>query len=78
VERQKEWRTLANLLDNQFDVLLTFDRNMRYQQNFKKYSITVLLLNAPDNTYFTLSGLTEKIKEVLTQNPTSGPIEIKA
>lgn len=74
----KNGELLRLLLDNQFDALLTFDRNMRYQQNFKKYSIAVLVLNAPDNTYSTLSGLTENIKQILRNKLTSGPTEIKA
>lgn len=75
---KKNGELLRLLLDNQFDALLTFDRNMRYQQNFKKYSIAVLVLNAADNTYLTLSGLTENIKQILQNNLTNGPTEIKA
>jgi len=45
--RDKGWNGISNgkLLDlmiaDKFDAMLTFDRNLRYQQNFKKYSITV-------------------------------------
>jgi len=75
---KKNGDLLRLLLDNQFDALLTFDRNMRYQQNFKKYSIAVLVLNAADNTYLTLRELTENIKQILQNNLASGPTEIKA
>lgn len=43
-------RLLALLTENNFDALLTFDKNLQYQQNFTKYTITVIVLNAPDNT----------------------------
>jgi len=75
---KKNGALLELLLENQFDVLMTFDRNMQYQQNFKKYSIAVLVLNAPDNTYLTLNGLIGKIKEILNNEIKSGPTEIKA
>jgi hypothetical protein len=32
------------------DVLLTFDKNLRYPQNFKRYDLPVLILDAEDNT----------------------------
>jgi hypothetical protein len=30
------------MLDEKFDVLLTFDQNLEHQQNFDKYPIAVL------------------------------------
>ena len=45
---------LKLMIENNFDVLMTFDKNMRYQQNFSKYSIPVFVLNAEDNSYITL------------------------
>ena len=39
------------MLEKEFDTLLTFDKNLQYQQNFAKYPITVFVLNAEDNTY---------------------------
>ena len=49
-------------MENNFDALLTFDKNLQYQQNFKKYSIPVLVLNAVDNTYLNLCKLVPKVK----------------
>ncbi len=60
-----------------FDVLLTFDRNLKYQQNFKKYPIPVIILNASDNSYLTLSKLVLKIKIVLATNLNPGAFEIR-
>ena len=81
--RDKGWNGISNgkLLDlmiaDKFDALLTFDRNLKYQQNFKKYSITVFVLNAPDNSYETLSKLVPAIKETMKGKLLPGPIEIK-
>lgn len=81
--RDKGWQEKENgellslMIADHFDVFLTFDRNIRYQQNFKKYSIAVLILNAPDNSYLTLTKLVPKIKSVLASTLTMGPTEIK-
>jgi hypothetical protein len=69
--REKQWNGIKNgellklLLDGGFDALLTFDKNLQYQQNFSKYSITVFVLTAKINQYKELTKLTPKIKEYL-------------
>jgi len=78
----KAWTGISNgkllelLIQNGFDVLLTFDKNLQYQQNFKKYSITVFVLNASDNSYSTLSKMIPKIKASLNKELKPGPTEI--
>lgn len=74
---KKNGELLKPLLENSFDVLLTFDRNMQFQQNFKKYTIAVFVLNAPDNTYIALSQLVVGIKNVLKGKLPIGPLEVK-
>ena len=56
---------LSLLLANGFEALLTFDKNLQYQQNFKKYTIPVLVLNSSDNTYLNLKKLLPKINDYL-------------
>jgi len=79
----KGWTGISNgkllglLTENNFDALLTFDKNLQYQQNFTKYTITVIVLNAPDNSYATLKNLVHKIKEILTTDLKAGPNEIE-
>jgi hypothetical protein len=79
----KGWTGISNgkllglLIENKFDALLTFDKNLQYQQNFSKYSISVLILTAPDNSYLTLKSLVPEIKRVLLTALKSGPTEIK-
>lgn len=66
------------MLEEAFDVLFTFDRNLQFQQNFLKYPIAVIVLNAQDNTYITLKELVPQIREVLNKDLSTGPTEIKA
>lgn len=79
----KGWTGVTNgkllelLIENKFDALLTFDKNLQYQQNFTKYSIAVIVLNASDNSYLTLKNLVPKINDLLVKELKSGPTEIK-
>jgi len=65
-------------LDNEFDALLTFDKNLQHQQNFEKYSLTVFVLSARINRHEELTKLTPHIREIL-EIPflPKGPIVIK-
>lgn len=82
--RDKNWNGKKNgellvlLLEEGFDALLTFDRNLQFQQNFNRYSLPVLALNAQDNTYFVLKKLVPQIKSKLQEGLKAGPNEIKA
>ena len=71
-------RLLTLLTENAFDALLTFDKNLQYQQNFSKYTIAVLVLNAPDNSYLTLKKLLPKIKQALKEKLRNGPTGINS
>lgn len=70
-------KLLEQLTSNNFDVLLTFDKNLQYQQNFKRYSISVLVLNAADNRYQTLKPLMETVNQLLIGTLNPGPIEVR-
>src|SRR5258705_2848957 len=71
--RDKGWNGKKNgellelMRSEDFDALLTFDKNLQYQQNFQKFSLPVLVLNAPDNSYETLSHLVPNIQLVLNK-----------
>lgn len=58
---RKNGELLGLMINNGFDVLLTFDKNLQYQQNFSKYTITVLVLSARINTYQELTKLSNKV-----------------
>jgi len=58
----KNGELLKLMLAENFDVLLTFDKNLRYQQNLQKYPIAVFVLVAQRNQYRFLVPLVDKIK----------------
>lgn len=60
---KKNGELMKLMIENNFNLLLTFDKNLQFQQNFDKYSISVLVLSAKDNTYKTLIELIPLVKE---------------
>jgi hypothetical protein len=81
--KERGWNGLKNgvllqkLLENNFDALITFDKNMQHQQNFKKYPITVFVLSAPINKYSLLTKLSPKLLVLLGTTLNPGPVEIR-
>ncbi len=75
---KKNGELLKLMLEQDFEILLTFDRNLQYQQNFVKYPIAVFVMNAEDNAYLTLKPLIPIIHQYLTKELKPGPTEIKA
>jgi predicted nuclease of predicted toxin-antitoxin system len=65
-------------MQNGFSALLTFDKNLQYQQNFRRFPITVLLLSARDNQFDTLRPLMPAVIEKLNAALVPGVIQIKA
>ncbi len=74
----KNGQLLQLMSEEDFNALLTFDKNLQHQQNFQKYTITIFVLSALNNTYIELTKLSPKVHEYLSQNILpSGPIIIK-
>ncbi|TAL61951.1 MAG: hypothetical protein EPN85_03595 [Bacteroidetes bacterium] len=65
------------LIENNFNALIAYDKNLQHQQNFKKYPITVFVLSARVNTYPLLTKLSPQIMECLNMPLVTGHIEIK-
>ena len=81
--QEKNWQGIKNgelllkMLQEDFDALLTFDKNLQHQQNFNKYTLTVFVYQANINLYEVLSPLSPKILSILEQdNFNPGPIVI--
>ena len=51
----KNGKLLSQCVDKSFDIVLTIDKNMMFQQNLDKYFITIVILDS----------LTSKIDELL-------------
>ncbi|MBA3665378.1 MAG: DUF5615 family PIN-like protein [Bacteroidetes bacterium] len=81
--REKGWTGVTNgnllklMAEEKFDALITFDQNLQHQQNFKKHTLTVFVLVAPDNSYLTLKGLVPKVLTLIGDGLVSGPIEVR-
>jgi predicted nuclease of predicted toxin-antitoxin system len=69
--REKAWSGKTNgellrLLDsNGFDVLITADKNLRFQQPVQKHNAAIIPLRASDNRLQTLKQLVPKILRIL-------------
>ena len=80
--REKGWAGKSNgkllqlMIEDKFDALVTFDKNLQYQQNFQKYTLAVFVLIARDNTYLTLKELVPKIMLIIDGGLVPGPIEV--
>jgi Domain of unknown function (DUF5615) len=57
---------LLRVAENEFDVFITVDRNLSFQQNLPKFNIAVLVLHAPSNRLADLRPLALKILSTLT------------
>ena len=58
---------LLQLAEQDFDVFLTVDRNLYFQQNLPKFNIAVLVMVAKTNRLADLQPLVPKILEELTR-----------
>ena len=64
------WATIKNgellaLAEKEFDVFLTVDRNLAFQQNLPKFAIAVLVLHARSNRLADLKPLAENVLSIL-------------
>jgi predicted nuclease of predicted toxin-antitoxin system len=62
---KKDAELLSLLEEQHFDSLLTFDKNMRYQQNSSKATVTVIVLSAKLNSYKELTKLSPQVMQLL-------------
>jgi predicted nuclease of predicted toxin-antitoxin system len=74
---KKNGELLSLMLAEDFDALLTFDKNLEHQQNFEKYPIAVIVLIAENNTYALLSELVENVKFELEQSVKTGVTKVQ-
>jgi len=67
---QMGWAAIKNgellaLADKDFDVFVTVDRNLSFQQNLPKYNVAVMVLRAQSNRLRDLSPLVPQRLELL-------------
>lgn len=68
---------LKLMVNANFQVFITADKNLQFQQNLTKYPITIFLLNAYNNKYSTHKPLIPLVLEKLTEEMEPGLIEIR-
>jgi hypothetical protein len=67
---QMGWATVKNgellaLAEREFEVFITVDRNLSFQQNLPKFNIAVLVLEAKSNRLADLKPLAPKLLAIL-------------
>ncbi len=67
---QMGWATIKNgelliLAEDEFDVFLTVDRNLSFQQNLPRFNLAVMVLGAQSNRLLDLRSLVPKLLELL-------------
>ena len=45
----KNGKLMSLCVENNFDILLTIDKNLRFQQNLDKYFLTIAILNSKNS-----------------------------
>lgn len=56
---------LLVLAEAEFDVFITVDRNLSFQQNLSQFDIVVIILQAPSNRLADLQPLAPKVLAIL-------------
>jgi len=56
---------LIRLATGQFEVFVTIDQNLTFQQNLSTVAIAIVMLAAPDNRLETLKPLIPQVQEAL-------------
>ncbi len=73
---KKNGELLGLVVFNGFDVFITKDRNLKYQQNLNKLGITIVVLISKSNDEKDLTALLLKAKKLLKSKSTKRIIEI--
>jgi hypothetical protein len=72
--RQEGWTGIANsqllaLVSQSFDVFVTVDRNLSFQQNLPSFSIAVIVLHATSNRLAELRVLIPELSKAIESAP---------
>lgn len=80
--RDKEWLGQKNgallklIMENEFELFVTVDRNLPYQQNIEKLTFTICVLCAVNNRLETLSKLIPRLFGKLAEGNLQNVIEV--
>jgi len=66
---KKNGELLAAMEEEGFDMLLTVDKNIPYQQNTDKLNVKIVILRTYDNRYKTLKAHIPTIEDAINESP---------
>jgi hypothetical protein len=69
---KKNGELLTLLEEERFDLFITADKNLQFQQNLKDAKVGIFVLNAPNNRFDTLSEFMEKTNKLIETEPGKG------
>jgi len=72
----KNGKLLQLAVENEFQVMITMDRNIKNQQNLALLNIAIIILIAKDNRVDTVSKFIPKIKTLLEKGIDKNIVEI--
>jgi hypothetical protein len=75
---EKKNGELLRLVEEQFEVFLTVDQNLRHQQNLRTTSLRIVILVAERNDYDLLAALIPKVTEAFSTLTSGEVIEISS
>jgi len=64
----KNGELIGVINNNNFDFFISFDTNLKFQQNIKSFNFHFIVIKAKDNTYNTIKKLLPKIKYILNKS----------
>lgn len=67
---------LLKLVENEFEVFLTVDQNLRHQQNLTSSPLRFVVLVAASNQYDNLAPLIPQLKDALTKLAPGDVVEV--
>lgn len=67
---------LLRLVEGDFDVFITVDQNLRYQQNLSSSKLRVIILIAASNQYDDLAPLIPQVEKMLADISPGSVVEI--
>ncbi len=70
-QSKKNGELLSAMVESKFDVLLTADRNLRFQQNLPEVNILVVILISNDNRLRSIIGSIDLIESEINNYATS-------
>lgn len=70
--------SLMKLAEDAFDIFVTVDRNLSFQQNLPSYNIAVIVLRSISNRYKDLAPFGPKVLEAITNTKpgSATPLEL--